>query len=58
VTSNDGLAWIQQASGTTKDLYGVTFANGLYVAVGAEGTVLTSSDSITWHTRRRRRPST
>ena len=29
-------------------LNGVTFANGTFVAVGSDGTILTSPDGVTW----------
>ena len=46
LASNDGANWyVQPVSGTAKDLYGVTYGNGIFVAVGAEGTILTSSVS-------------
>lgn len=46
LASNDGVNWyVQPVSGTAKDLYGVTYGNGIFVAVGAEGTILTSSVS-------------
>jgi len=36
---------------TTKNLWGVTYGNGLFVTVGWNGTILTSSDGITWTER-------
>jgi hypothetical protein len=33
---------------TTNALYGLAYGNSLYVAVGAAGTVLTSSDASSW----------
>ena len=30
------------------DLYGITYGNGLFVAVGNKGTILTSSNSVNW----------
>lgn len=41
--------WTVQRSGTNEDLFGVTFANSMFVAVG--GTILTSLDGITWTSR-------
>lgn len=35
-------------SGTSQSLHGVAFGNGAYVAVGDNGTILYSTDSITW----------
>jgi hypothetical protein len=43
--------WTAVNSGTVQDLYGVSYVNGLFVAVGAAGTLLTSPDGITWTTR-------
>ncbi len=40
-----------RASGTSNDLNGVTYGNGLLVAVGKDGIILTSPDGVTW-TRR------
>jgi hypothetical protein len=41
-------AWTEESSGTVQDLYGISYVNGLFVAVGANGTLLTSSDGIAW----------
>ena len=41
-------AWTQITSGTGEDLNGVSFVNGQFIAVGANGTLLTSPDGITW----------
>jgi hypothetical protein len=35
-------------SGTFQGLHSVTFGNGVYVAVGENGTILSSADSVTW----------
>ena len=48
LTSSDGISWTERTSGTTKNLYGVTYGGGLLVAVGDNGTILTSSDGTTW----------
>jgi len=37
-----------RASGTVSDLYGVTWTGSKWVAVGAAGTVVTSTDGFTW----------
>ncbi|WP_260989904.1 S-layer homology domain-containing protein [Paenibacillus xylanexedens] len=34
-----------------QNIIGVTYGNGMYVAVGTNGTVLTSSDGLNWMTR-------
>lgn len=41
-------AWISRTSGTTQDLYGVSFVGGRFVAVGKAGILLTSPDGVTW----------
>jgi hypothetical protein len=46
----DGNAWTIQASGTQTNLYAVTFGNGLFVAGGDSGTILSSPDGKTWST--------
>jgi hypothetical protein len=46
-----GTTWTLRTSGTSNDLYGVTYGNGLFVAVGEEGTILTSRDGVNWTPR-------
>jgi len=46
ITSPDGLSWAVHAA--EADLRGVTFKHGLYAAVGQEGKILTSPDTLTW----------
>ncbi len=41
-TSPDGITWTNRDSGTTQQLYGVTFGNGVHVAAGNLGVVTTS----------------
>jgi len=41
-------AWTVKTSGTTNNLYGVSYVNGIFVAVGAGGVLLTSTDGDTW----------
>ena len=50
LTSNDGVSWTAQVSGTTKTLRSVvqSLTLPLVVAVGDDGTILTSPDAITW----------
>lgn len=48
LTSSDGLSWEEQASGTTKTLFGLACAPHGLVAVGADGIVLRSPDGLTW----------
>jgi hypothetical protein len=58
-TSPDGLHWTSQTSGSTANLYGVTYrstlGSELFVAVGAvdagDAVILTSPDATTWTLR-------
>ena len=47
--STDAITWNAQNSGTTQNLYAIS-SNGLNlnVAVGANGTIITSADGTTW----------
>ena len=45
ITSPDTLTWTRRSFRTPT---GVTYGNGIYVAVGALGSVITSSDGATW----------
>lgn len=47
-SSPDGVTWTLRRTGT--QLARVIFANGLFVAVGESGTIVYSSDGITWTT--------
>jgi len=44
ITSPDGVSWA--AHGADAELRGVTFKHGLYAAVGLEGKILTSPDTL------------
>jgi len=46
-TSTNLSAWTQPDSNTVNDLYGVSLLNGLLVATGANGALLTG-DGVTW----------
>lgn len=52
LSSADGLTWVAVASGTTADLYAVAvqvYTSYTYVAVGANGTIIRSTDGgATW----------
>ena len=51
-TSTDGTTWTTRTSGFgTTSIRGVTYGDGLYVAVGDDGTLTTSTDGTTWTTR-------
>ena len=47
-SSTDGSTWTQIGTGTNQNLYGVTYGGLVlqYVAVGANGTILTSPDPV------------
>lgn len=46
-----GLAWRNATTGVTNDLQGIATDGSLFVATGANGTILTSPDALAW-TRR------
>ncbi len=48
MTSDDGISWDDIAVGTLPFLYDIVHADGLLVAVGADGLILTSDDGDTW----------
>lgn len=46
------IAWIAQTTGVTDDLWDVAYGAGIFVAVGTNGRLMTSSDGgITWISR-------
>ncbi len=51
-SSDSGSTWKAVSSGTTRDLYAIAYgSNGssnVFIAVGAQGTVLSSADGLTW----------
>ena len=40
--------WLKRESGIALDLFGITYGQGLFVAVGDSGAILSSSDGVTW----------
>jgi hypothetical protein len=46
--STDAITWTPRTTGTANNLYAITTNPGLFVAVGAKGTIVTSADGITW----------
>lgn len=49
-SSGDGSNWTQVTTGVTSNLYGVAYSSTVgWVVVGSGGTVLTSTDLLTWH---------
>ncbi len=54
MTSPDGITWTSRTSAADNNWRGVTYGNGLFVAVAYTGTgnrVMTSPDGITWTSR-------
>ena len=49
---NGTTCWVSRISGTTEHLDGgVWYLNNLFIALGNNGTILTSSDGVTWISR-------
>ena len=46
--SGDGKTWGKRNSNILANLYGLTYGNGQFVAVGAGNTILSSPDGSTW----------
>lgn len=49
VTSNDNITWTQRNSGTTADLFAVTYNQGKFIALGQNGAAVYSTDGINWN---------
>jgi len=49
--SMDGSRWLSQTTPTTVFLNDVAYAQGKFVAVGANGTILTSTNGVNWANR-------
>ena len=49
--STDGITWTYRSSGTYMNPKSMTYGNGIFIAVGAQDTIVTSSDGETWVTR-------
>lgn len=47
--SSGGVWTTRYTTSTTVNIRGITYGNNLYVAVGSNGCILTSSDAITWN---------
>ncbi len=50
-TSTDGVSWITETVPHLSAFHGVHFANGLFVAAGDFGRIVTSTDGKTWTSR-------
>lgn len=51
-SSTDGVTWTQRYSvGSTNILNKVRFVNGVFIAVGANGQIITSTDGLLWTAR-------
>jgi hypothetical protein len=46
--SSNSWDWIQKPIASTNDLFGVTWSGRQFVAVGANGAVVRSSDALSW----------
>ena len=51
LTSSNGTQWTNQAIPTTNTLRGLTWTNGLWIAVGDAGVIFTSPDAQQWTER-------
>jgi streptogramin lyase len=51
VGNGGSLNWTTQISGTSNDLLGITWSGSTFVAVGWNGTIMTSPDGASWTTR-------
>ena len=49
ISKDNGTSWEQKNSGTTEDLLSVAFNGKRFVAVGANGIILTSRDGSLWN---------
>ena len=47
-TSSDGVGWVQRSVPQCDELLAVAYGAGRFVAVGADGTALSSDDGVTW----------
>lgn len=50
-SSDSATTWDVQTSGTASNLYGISYVNGNFIAVGASGTLLTSTNGVDWTTQ-------
>lgn len=50
-SSTNGTTWTTRNSAIASNLYSITTGNNIFVAVGNNGSITTSTDSITWSAR-------
>jgi len=50
-TTTNGLSWLERSPNSPFRFYDVAFGNGIFVAVGNEGALVTSCDGASWTTR-------
>ena len=50
-STDNGVTWTTQDSGTTQPLWGAAWDGSQFVVVGNLGTILTSPDGVTWTPR-------
>ena len=48
MSSPDGISWSTNNSTTTAHLNGIVYGQGVFLAVGVNGTVVLSTDGILW----------
>ena len=46
ITSTDGINWTSRTSGTSKNLWGISYGNNKWVTGGDNGSVFSSTDGI------------
>jgi hypothetical protein len=51
IPNNPAATWTARTSGTTQAIFALTYADGLYVYAGQNGSLATSTDAITWTAR-------
>lgn len=50
-SSPDAVTWTTRTSNSNRELFGVTYGNSTFVAVGAEGRCVTSTNGTSWTAR-------
>jgi hypothetical protein len=52
MNSPAGITCAQAVSGTDRTLYRITYGNGLFVAVGTGESIMTSTDAVSWSSKK------